>query len=138
MFLSLFNLLIFGMLAAGGAVIVGAIAKSAGIPPYFVYVLAFFGASSSVLLLSWPLYRMFQFRPLCMPPCPRCHKIPMYRIIGGSWPQSVLQCVECNGNVEVWFCRHIDPAMAAIEMASFCLRWPEFVGWWRYAGQTSG
>jgi hypothetical protein len=62
MFLSLFNLLIFGMLAVVGAVSLGLVSKVAGLPPHFANGLAFSGACASVLLFSWPLYQIFRFR----------------------------------------------------------------------------
>ena len=134
--LTLIDLLLFEALATFGAVIGCGLARLINLPHHphhFSFLFGVLGMGGAVLMLSGPIYQRFHFRPLWLPPCPHCHKIPdAYHVVDGVWPWYVIACAQCGERVEVWMCRRVDPAAASVQIVSYCLRWPEAIGWWRY------
>lgn len=130
MFLTLINVLIFIGLFAGGSFSTYALMYLVHFPHYGR--LSLLGGFAAVLWLTWPIYRYFHFRPLCLPICPSCHDRPYaYGMAHSHWPRVILVCRNCAGPLEVWMTRSLDKKDASMEMPSFYLRWPEFIGLWR-------
>lgn len=139
MALSLIDLFIILGLASLGAFAADAVlCLSHVIPNAWHMTVTLVSGIVAILLLASPIYQRFHFRPLCLPPCPRCHKIPeAYHLVDGKWPRFMLACAECEEPVEIWMCRGISPAETSTGTPSFCLRWPKFIGWWRHIPQQS-
>ena len=74
--LTLIDLLLFEALAAMGAALGWGIGRLAHLSRHLSSDLLVCGAVAAVLVFSWPIRRHFHFRPLCLPPCPSCRKIP--------------------------------------------------------------
>ncbi len=85
-----------------------------------------------VLFGTWPILRSMRARPLCLPECPHCARLPSgyFRPGGSEWPRIVLVCVDCERPMEAWMSRSVEASRRSSEMPSLRLRWPEFVGWW--------
>lgn len=96
-----------------------------------VFVVAFAGGCLGVLLFAWPVMRRLHCRPLMLPKCPYCRRLPRsYQASGREWPRVVLVCADCGRPTEIWMARAVDAARRARGMPSLRLRWPEFIGRW--------
>ncbi len=95
-------------------------------------LLSLVGGTVTVLGLAWPIYRHFHFRPLCFPVCPSCRRMPdAYGLADARWPRAVLICSNCEVPLEIWMTRTLHTRDVSLNMPTFCLRWPEFIGLWR-------
>jgi len=130
--LTLINVLIFIGLAGLGIIVGASVSVLAHLPHHISEWLKWLCAGMAVLMLASPVHRHFRYRPLCMPRCPHCHKRPdCYFIVEGEWPRLLLTCGQCQQSCEVWLRRGVHPVNITGAVPTFCLRWPEFVGWWQ-------
>ena len=130
------NLLLLIVLYTGGSLVGGTVASF--ILGYPSATLSLLGGAVAVLGLSWPIYKHFRFRPLCLPRCHHCHRMPeTYGVAYAEWPLVVVICTACNAPTELWMTRTVNINAVSTETPSFYLRWPEFIGLWRRVHQTT-
>src|SRR5262245_14891284 len=86
------------------------------------------------VIAAWPIASAIHLTPLRLwtPRCPQCGSSAReYRVIERSWPSLRLACPNCSGELVL----HLLPARKApttsIEVPSYALRWPQFLGLWR-------
>jgi len=85
------------------------------------------------LVITSPLYRWFQLRPLWMPRCPHCrHKDRFYYRprIQPDWPVGELVCAKCGKMLELWY-DDPHPIPPDRGLVRFQLVWPYSFGRWR-------
>jgi hypothetical protein len=96
--------------------------------------IAFPGAFFVMLLLAWPISRLFRMTPLMIfaGPCPGCRRRPP-----GWWATEIegkkllLSCGTCGKELELWLTRTPPVGLVSATVPVFKLRWPEFLGIWR-------
>lgn len=131
--LTLIDLLIFEALATAGMASGGFVSRWLHLSHGLCLAIGVLCAIGTVAVVSWPIYARLHFRPLWLPLCPGCRTIPRdYHVIDGEWPRFEIACGQCDTHVEVWMRRRVDPTVLSDRIVSYCLRWPEVIGWWRY------
>ena len=132
MALSLIHLIILTALFCTAAVSSAFLARLIGIPDGGI--LAAIAISSGLVVIlgfAWPVFRRLQLRPIGLPDCPRCKRVPPVYRISGTWPHFIMTCTVCEQPLEAWMCRKLPTGHTPSTIPTFYLRWPEFWGSWR-------
>lgn len=128
--MSLWHVLVIAVNYLLGFILAGILAHAFSLPYADGWKLG--GGIACVLLLTWPIYKRFGFRP-SPPPCPRegCG-MREYEFISGNRKASKWKCKKCGQLLS------LDDDSAAIlnedgETPTGFLKlvWPKFTGWWR-------
>jgi len=135
--LSLIDLVVIVGLFVVGSLTVSALLPLAHATHTTAFAFTLLGGVVAVLWLTWPIFRHFHFRPLCLPVCPNCRRIPeAYGVAYARWPSAILVCTKCETPLEIWMTRTPGKGVST-KMPSFYLLWPEFFGLWRQAAGTN-
>jgi hypothetical protein len=91
-------------------------------------------AMAMALAVAWPVARRLGIPPLMVfaGPCPGCRQRPP-----GWWNSSTdrdrlqLTCGACGARVTVWLASSLPPDITALDVPTYVLRWPQYLGVWR-------
>ena len=98
---------------------------------------AVLATGACMLTLIWHACRLFRFPPLFIlaSSCPHCGRRPaVYGLRTDDWPKTLLACTLCGGIFILWMARRVRPELLDLDVPTYALRWPEFVGRWRRVG----
>jgi hypothetical protein len=113
----------------------GWLLSRAGLHTSFVtlYWLSFPLAFAVMLLLAWPISRLFRLRPLMIfsGPCPGCRTRPSGWLATPSGPARLeMICGACGERLELWLMRRPPAGLVPGTVPTYRLCWPEFLGIW--------
>ena len=128
---TLIHAMILSILYLGGSGVAWGVSRLGGMSPKDAVAICGAGGILAILVETWPILRHMRWRPLCLPQCSHCGRLPSgYRASGVEWPRVVFVCLDCEKPTETWMIRSVDTSRRSKEMPSLRLRWPEFIGWW--------